>query len=44
VEIGIDALSVTPDTVLKITRDVLAVENKLGRPPRARADASGGRS
>jgi pyruvate,water dikinase len=34
VELGIDSMSVTPDTLLKITRDVLAVEARLGRPPR----------
>ena len=34
VELGIDAMSVTPDTLLKITCDVLAVERRLGRPPR----------
>ncbi|MBT9527335.1 MAG: hypothetical protein IV105_18935, partial [Rhizobacter sp.] len=34
VELGIDSMSVTPDTLLKITRDVLAVEKRLGRPPR----------
>jgi pyruvate,water dikinase len=34
VELGIDSMSVTPDTLLKITRDVLAVEERLGRPPR----------
>jgi pyruvate,water dikinase len=33
VELGIDSMSVTPDTLLKITRDVLAVEERLGRPP-----------
>jgi pyruvate, water dikinase len=31
VEQGIDSMSVTPDTILKITRDVLAVEHRLGR-------------
>ncbi len=31
VELGIDSMSVTPDTLLKITRDVLAVEKRLGR-------------
>ncbi len=31
VEIGIDSMSVTPDTVLKITERVLEVEKKLGR-------------
>ena len=34
VELGIDAISVTPDTLLKITREVLAVEARLGRAPR----------
>ncbi len=34
VEQGIDSMSVTPDTLLKITRDVLAVEQRLGRPTR----------
>src|SRR5690606_25478659 len=28
VELGIDSMSVTPDTLLKITRDVLAVEHR----------------
>ena len=34
VELGIDSMSVTPDTLLQITRDVLAVEQGLGRKPR----------
>ncbi len=34
VELGIDSISVTPDTLLKVTRNVLAVEQRLGRPPR----------
>ena len=34
VELGIDSMSVTPDTVLAVTRAVLAVERRLGRPPR----------
>jgi pyruvate, water dikinase len=34
VELGIDSISVTPDTLLKITRDVLAVERRLGRAVR----------
>ncbi len=34
VELGIDSISVTPDTLLKVTRDVLAVEARLGRAPR----------
>lgn len=35
VELGIDALSVTPDTLLPVTRAVLEVERRLGRPPRS---------
>jgi len=31
VELGIDSISVTPDTLMKVTRDVLAVEQRLGR-------------
>jgi pyruvate,water dikinase len=34
VELGIDSISVTPDTLLETTRRVLAVERRLGRPPR----------
>jgi pyruvate, water dikinase len=34
VELGIDSLSVTPDTLLAVTRQVLAVEKRLGREPR----------
>jgi pyruvate,water dikinase len=34
VELGIDSISVTPDTLLKITCDVLAVEKRLGRAVR----------
>jgi pyruvate,water dikinase len=37
VELGIDSISVTPDTLLKVTRDVLAVERRLGRAPRGDA-------
>jgi pyruvate,water dikinase len=40
VELGIDSMSVTPDTLLKITRDVLAVEARLGRAPRSSAPSS----
>jgi pyruvate,water dikinase len=36
VELGIDSISVTPDTLLKVTRDVLAVEARLGRAPRGK--------
>ena len=35
VELGIDSMSVTPDTLLKTTRLVLAVEARLGRAPRS---------
>jgi len=34
VEVGIDSMSLNPDTVLKTTRHVLEVEKRLGRPPR----------
>jgi pyruvate,water dikinase len=37
VEIGIDSMSLNPDTVLETTRAVLDVERRLGRPPRAGA-------
>ena len=33
-EIGIDSISVTPDMLLQVTRNVLAVEQRLGRAPR----------
>jgi pyruvate,water dikinase len=39
VELGIDSMSLTPDTLLKTTRDVLAVEARLGRLPRGAAPA-----
>ncbi len=39
VELGIDSMSVTPDTLMKITRDVLAVEARLGRAPRGAGSA-----
>ncbi len=35
VEIGIDAISLNPDTLIQTTRHVLDVERRLGRPPRA---------
>ncbi|HEX2530658.1 MAG TPA: phosphoenolpyruvate synthase [Burkholderiaceae bacterium] len=35
VEIGIDSISLNPDTVLKTTRHVLEVERRLGRKPRS---------
>jgi pyruvate, water dikinase len=34
VELGIDSISVTPDTLLTLTRRVLEVEAQLGRAPR----------
>jgi pyruvate, water dikinase len=34
VELGIDSMSVTPDTLLQVRRNVLAVEQRLGRGPR----------
>jgi pyruvate,water dikinase len=34
VERGIDSISVTPDTLLSVTRSVLELERKLGRAPR----------
>ncbi len=37
VELGIDSISVTPDTLLQVTRDVLAAEQRLGRRPRESA-------
>jgi pyruvate,water dikinase len=40
VEIGIDSMSINPDTVLKTTLHVLDVEKKLGRKPRTTADES----
>jgi len=35
VELGIDSISLTPDTLLKTTRDILELERRLGREPRA---------
>jgi pyruvate,water dikinase len=35
VELGIDSISVTPDTLLEVTREVLQAEARLGRAPRA---------
>jgi len=34
VELGIDSMSLNPDTVVKTTKAVLEVERRLGRPPR----------
>jgi pyruvate,water dikinase len=38
VQIGIDSMSINPDTVLKTTLHVLEVEKKLNRKPRTTAD------
>lgn len=35
VELGIDSISLNPDSLLKTMRHVLEVEKRLGRPPRA---------
>ena len=35
VEIGIDSISLNPDTVIKTTRTILELEQRLGRAPRA---------
>jgi pyruvate,water dikinase len=37
VERGIDSISVTPDTLLSVTRSVLELEQRLGRAPRQKA-------
>jgi pyruvate, water dikinase len=34
VEVGIDSISVTPDTLLQVLRNVVTVEHRLGRLPR----------
>jgi len=39
VELGIDSISVTPDTLLQVIRNVLAVEQRLGRAPRGKEPA-----
>jgi pyruvate,water dikinase len=39
VEIGIDSISLNPDTVLNTTRQILEVERRLGHPPRREADS-----
>lgn len=38
VRLGIDSMSLNPDTVLKATQRVLEIERKLGRPPRGAAE------
>lgn len=40
VELGIDSMSLNPDTVLKTTQQVLELEKRLGRAPRVEADPS----
>jgi pyruvate,water dikinase len=35
VTLGIDSISVTPDTLLQVVRNVLAIEARLGRAPRS---------
>ena len=42
VELGIDSMSLNPDTVVKTTRHVLEVEKRLGRSPRIPAGAQDG--
>jgi pyruvate, water dikinase len=42
VQIGIDSMSLNPDTVLKTTRSVLDLEARLGKTPRAPAGETGG--
>ncbi|MEO6792797.1 MAG: putative PEP-binding protein, partial [Mycobacterium sp.] len=37
VEIGIDSMSLIPDTVLTTTKQVLELEQRLGRAPRTTA-------
>ncbi len=41
VELGIESISLNPDTVLKTTRKVLEVEERLGRAPRSQSDGDG---
>jgi pyruvate,water dikinase len=41
VEIGIDSISVTPDTIIATTLLVLDAEKRLGRPPRANSSTRG---
>jgi pyruvate,water dikinase len=40
VEIGIDSMSINPDTVLKTTLHVLEVEKRIGRKPRTTVNKS----
>lgn len=41
VGIGIDSISLNPDTLIKTTRLVLDAEQRLGRAPRGQADSKG---
>jgi pyruvate,water dikinase len=41
VGIGIDSISLNPDTIIKTTRLVLDAERRLGRAPRGQADSKG---
>lgn len=43
VELGIDSMSLNPDTVLKTTGQVLELEHRMGRPPRAAAEGKSSR-
>ncbi|WP_177142871.1 hypothetical protein [Variovorax sp. YR216] len=40
VELGIDSISVMPDTLLEVLREVLNVEQQLGRPPQGAQDGT----
>ncbi len=42
VEIGIDSISLNPDTVLKTTQLILELEERLGRAPRGKVEAREG--
>ena len=44
VEIGIDSMSINPDSVLKTTLHVLDVEKQLGRKPRTQQAKKGGKN
>ena len=43
VNIGIDSMSLNPDTVIATTRDVLEIERRLGRCPRTAWTSEEGR-
>jgi pyruvate,water dikinase len=42
VAMGIDSISVTPDTLLQVMRVVLDAEARLGRPPRKQREQEAG--